>query len=181
VSFDEDGYFITNDAVRFVDANNPDSGLRFDGRISEDFKLLTGTWVQAAQMRLRGLAALEGLVQDIVVTGADRADVGLLIFASPAIAPANDGEVVTDKDYCEKIVERLQDLATSSTGSSTRIARALIMCRPPSIKDAEITAKGSLNINAVLDARAGLLERLYDDADPACKLIHHTNSEAQYD
>lgn len=171
VSFDEEGYFITSDAIKFVDANDPAAGVRFDGRITEDFKLLTGTWVQAAELRLQALAGLEGLVQDVVVTGADRNDVGLLIFASPAIAPSNDGEVVTDQAYNEKLVTQLQTVFANATGSSNRISRALIMAQPPSIKDAEITAKGSLNISAILDSRAGLLERLYDDADPACLKI----------
>ena len=173
VSFDDEGYFITNDAIRFVDPADPAAGVRFDGRITEDFKLLTGTWVQAAELRLKALAALEGLVQDVVVTGADRDEIGLLIFASQAIAPAHDGSVVTDPAYCGKLVERLQTLNQTSTGSSTRIARVLVMAQPPSIRDAEITAKGSLNIGAILDCRAKLLARLYDDGDPACLLTTH--------
>ncbi len=167
-SFDDEGYLITNDAVKFVDANDPAAGVRFDGRISEDFKLLTGTKVQAADIRLQALAALEELVQDVVVTGADRNDIGLLIFPSQAIAPANDGEVVTDIDYCDQVIDRLKGINKTASGSSNRISRALLMAQIPSIKDAEITAKGSLNIAAILSCRAGLLERLYDDSDEAC-------------
>ena len=170
-SFDDEGYLITNDAVKFVDVNNPTAGVRFDGRITEDFKLLTGTKVQAAEIRLGALAILEELVQDIVVTGADRNDIGLLIFPSPSISPVNDGEVVTDKDYIEKLTERLNTFNGSRSGSSNRISRVLLMAQPPSIKDSEITAKGSLNISAILMCRAKLLDRLYDDSDSACVTI----------
>lgn len=167
-SFDDDGYFITNDAVRFIDADDVSHGVRFDGRISEDFKLMTGTWVQAATIRLRLLAALEGKVQDLVVTGADRQQIGLLIFPLPtAVQIDPDDVVVVDPNYCEQIRQCLLQLATQSTGSSNRVARALIVAKPPSVKDAEITAKGSLNIAAILRARSELLERLYDDDDPA--------------
>lgn len=170
-SFDEEGYFITNDAIRFVDPDNIDAGVRFAGRISEDFKLLSGTWVQAAEIRLRAIKALEALVQDVVVTGADRHDIGLLIFPSPALNPAGDQQLITDTDYLDKVTERLQSLANNATGSSNRIARALVMAQPPSIKNAEITAKGSLNINAILSCRAQLLERLYNDSDTAVLLF----------
>ncbi len=169
-SFDEDGYFITHDAVRFADADKPTEGLLFDGRLSEDFKLLSGVWVQAASIRLLALDCLQGLVQDVVVTGADRSDIGLLIFALPARARVNDGQTVTDEPYCRQIVEQLQTLGSTS-GSSHRIARALIMSRPPSIEDAEVTAKGSLNYSAITRCRADLLARLYDDQDSACLIL----------
>ncbi len=170
-SFDDEGYFITNDAVVFVDADDLSAGVRFDGRISEDFKLLSGTRVQAATLRLQVLKSLEGLVQDVVVTGADRKDVGLLIFPSPAIGPASEGDVVTDAQYLADVSNRLRMLSKTATGTSTQVVRALIMANPPSIKDAEITAKGSLNINAILSCRQALLERLYDDEDDACLLL----------
>lgn len=170
-SFDDEGYLITSDAVRFVDPNDMAAGVRFDGRITEDFKLLTGTKVQAADIRLGVLATLEELVQDVVVTGADRNDIGLLIFPSPSIAPLNDGVIVTDKDYIDQLIGRLNSFNESTTGSSKRISRVLLMAQPPSIKASEITAKGSLNISAILSCRAVLLERLYDDSDSACITI----------
>ena len=170
-SFDEEGYLITNDAVRFVDPDDLAAGVRFDGRITEDFKLLTGTKVQAADIRLGALAILEELVQDVVVTGADRDDIGLLIFPSPSIAPVSDGEVVTDGDYIAQLTERLKKFNESASGSSQRISRILLMAQPPSIKDSEITAKGSLNISAIISCRASLLERLYDDSDSASLTI----------
>ncbi|NKB53919.1 MAG: AMP-binding protein [Rhizobiaceae bacterium] len=167
-AFDDEGYFITSDAVRFVDPDDMSKGVRFDGRITEDFKLLTGTWVQAAKIRLDVLAALEGLVQDVVVTGADRADLGLLIFPAPGkFENSSGGTIITDPKYCSEIDKILTPLARAATGSSNRIARALVMAQPPSLKDGEITAKGSLNIKAVLECRPDLLERLYQDDDAA--------------
>ena len=167
-SFDDEGFFITSDAVRFVDPQNTSLGLRFDGRISEDFKLLTGTWVQAAKLRLEVLAALEGLVHDVVVTGADRHDVGLLIFPlADRVPPDQDETCLEDADYLGQVRDRLMPINQSATGSSNRIGRILIMAQPPSVKDGEITAKGSLNISAILSCRADLLGRLYDDADDA--------------
>ena len=129
--------------------------------------------MQAAALRVQVLAALEELVQDVVVTGADRNDIGLLIFPSHANAPDHDGEVVTDVHYCNKLLARLQPLASESIGSSQRIVRVLVMAQPPSIKDAEITAKGSLNVNSILECRSSLLERLYNDSDTASLLIQN--------
>jgi feruloyl-CoA synthase len=165
-SFDEEGFFLTGDAVRFADDSDFRRGLRFDGRISEDFKLMTGTWVQAGALRLAALKALHGLVQDVVVTGHDRADLGLLVFPDPAGYLSQEGAVV-DAAYLAKIRERLAALAASSTGSSTRLSRALAMAEPPSAADGEITAKGSLNIRTVLTRREKLLARLYRGADAA--------------
>jgi len=170
-AFDDDGFFITNDAVKFVDNTDYSAGVRFDGRITEDFKLLSGTWVQAAALRLKALASLGTLVQDVVVVGADRRDVGLLVFPSPAIKTINDGLVVTDDIYTQSVVDRLLECNVDATGSSNRIARVLITAQLPSIKDAEITAKGSLNIKSILDCRAALIDRLYNDSDAACHLV----------
>jgi len=167
-AFDDEGYFITNDAITFVNKNDLSAGVRFDGRITEDFKLLTGTWVQAAAIRLRVLATLKELVQDLVVTGADQEDIGLLIFPSTLDGVKNDGEIVTDKLYIEKIVKRISKLNEQASGSSNRIARVLLMAQAPSVKEAEITAKGSLNIAAILNARSELLQRLYNEKDSAC-------------
>ncbi|MEP0940876.1 MAG: feruloyl-CoA synthase [Rhizobiaceae bacterium] len=165
-AFDDEGYFITNDAIRFVDPQDMNHGVRFDGRITEDFKLLTGTWVQAAKIRLQALAALEGLVQDVVVTGADRSEIGLLIFPSPQKAdPAAESGILMDAVYTEAIRKALAPMVEAATGSSNRITRALVMSTPPSVQDGEITAKGSLNINAVLAHRSELLERLYRNGD----------------
>lgn len=168
-AFDEEGFLITSDAVRFVDPADHARGVFFEGRVTEDFKLLSGTWVQAGAIRLHALGGLKGIAQDVVVTGADRKELGLLIFGTPELLAAADadGEAVTDAAVRAELAERLKALGAEATGSSNRIARALIMTEPPSVKDAEITAKGSLNIRSILARREGLLDRLYDDADPA--------------
>ena len=95
--FDEEGYFITGDAMRFVDAEDPNKGLRFDGRISEDFKLLTGTWVRAAGLRLELLACLAPLAADVVITGHDRGEIGVLVFPNME-ALDSAGHAVRDAD-----------------------------------------------------------------------------------
>lgn len=169
-AFDDEGYFTTGDAVRFLDPARPELGFRFDGRIAEEFKLLTGTWVRAASLRLDLLATLKGIAGDLVVTGADRAQIGVMIVPVQSLrdgAQEADGALVSP--LAEEIADRLR--AVSGSGSSTRIARAMILSEPPSIADGEITAKGNLNFRKILTRRAALLDRLYDDADPATILI----------
>ena len=164
-SFDDEGFLITGDAVKFVEPGNANRGLSFDGRISEDFKLTSGTWVRAAALRGQLMTALDGLISDLVITGQDRNSIGVLLF--PAV-PRNGqtDEIVTDPDLVEAVRARLADLAENATGSSTRIGRALILAEPPSLADHEMTAKGNLNVRKVLARRANLEARIYDDADP---------------
>ena len=166
-SFDEEGFFVTGDAVRFVDPADDPRGLAFDGRLTEDFKLITGTWVRASVLRVEALAALSGLVQDVVVVGEGRAEIGLLVFPTPGrcAGDADAGEAVLDAPYAAELRAVLQELAAKATGSSMRIARAIVLAEPPSVGAGEITPKGSLNVRTVTARRAGLVERLYDDAD----------------
>lgn len=168
-AFDEEGYFKTGDAMAFVDPEDMTKGLRFDGRISEDFKLLTGTWVRAAQLRLDALAKLVPLAADVVVTGEGHNEVGLLIVpaADTAGRMAPDNGAMVDDEVQAEIRARLAELAKSAAGSSNRITRALILAEPPSIAEGEITAKGNLNFRKLLTRRADLLARLYDNDDPA--------------
>lgn len=166
-AFDEEGFFITGDAMKFVDPGDLTKGLRFDGRISEDFKLMSGTWVRAANLRLEVLAELGGLAQDVVICGADKAEIGLLVFpsaASAAMGEDQDGALVGDA-LRQAIGEKLA--ARHGHGSAARIARAMVLTEMPSIGDGEITAKGNLNFRKVLSRRAALYDRLWDDADPA--------------
>lgn len=163
-AFDAEGFLITGDAVRFVNENDPDRGLRFDGRISEDFKLTSGTWVRVAALRGALLGALDGLAADIVITGHDRAELGVLLF--PATPATGDG-ACAEPARMEEIRARLAPLAAAATGSSTRVGRALILTEPPRLEAQEMTAKGNLNTRRVLTRRADLLARLYDDSDPA--------------
>lgn len=166
-SFDDEGFLITGDAVKMRDKNDPNAGLIFDGRTSEDFKLLTGTWVRAATLRLTILGVLDGLVQDVVITGQDKGDIGLMIFPLPdALEGAGDGPVLDASELASKIASCLSEAAKTS-GSSMRIARALLLAEPPSVADGEITPKGSLNPRKILTRRAALFDRLYTNDDPA--------------
>lgn len=168
-AFDEEGFLISGDAVRFVDPEDPDRGLVFDGRVSEDFKLLTGTWVQAGKLRVDVLEGLAGLVQDVVICGHDRGEVGMLIFPRPdQVHGENTSEgAVIDATLQAEIEARMIAMAQTATGSAKRVSRALILAEPPSLEHHEITDKGSLNNRKVITRRAALLERLYDNEDPA--------------
>ena len=169
-AFDDEGYFDTGDAMAFVDPGNPSMGLRFDGRIAEDFKLLSGTWVRAATLRLDLLGALKGLAADLILTGADRSELGVMIVPTPALqqgATDKDGALLVDAaDLAARLAQ-----AGAGQGSASRITRAMVLAEPPSIAEGEITAKGNLNFRKLLTRRAALLARLYDDADPATILI----------
>lgn len=168
-AFDEEGYLVSGDAVKFVDLHDAARGLVFDGRVAEDFKLDTGTWVQASRLRMTALAALAGLAQDAVVCGHDRGEIGLLIFPVPGHVHGTNtamGAVIEPALQAE-IETRLRAFAHAASGSAKRISRALILAEPPSLTDHEVTDKGSLNVRRVLTRRASLLERLYDNEDPA--------------
>jgi len=168
-AFDEAGFLITGDAVRFVDEADPDRGLVFDGRVSEDFKLLTGTWVQAGKLRLDALDGLRGLVQDVMICGHDRDDIGLFIFPRPDQVHGDNtaAGAVIDPALQAQIETRLREMASTASGSAKRISRAIILAEPPSLKDSEVTDKGSLNPRKIMTRRVDLLERLYDNDDPA--------------
>jgi feruloyl-CoA synthase len=156
-AFDEDGFFRTGDAMGFVDPQDMNAGLRFEGRISEDFKLTSGIWVRAAALRLEILGALTGVAQDVVLVGEGRDTVSALIVPAPGL---RDGAVEAE-GVLLVAAERLAGLATIGGGSASRIARALVMAEVPSIADGEITAKGNLNFAKIRARRAGLIERLY--------------------
>jgi len=154
-AFDEEGYYRIGDALRLADASEPSRGLVFDGRVAEDFKLSTGTWVHAGAVRVRLIAAGNPVIQDAVITGHDRDDVGALVFLNPAATKDLQPNAVR-----AKIARALGTLAAEG-GSSTHPTRALITTDPPSIDANEITDKGYINQRAVLDRRAALVERLY--------------------
>ena len=172
-AFDDEGYFITGDAMRFVDEADPNLGLRFDGRMSEDFKLMTGTWVQAANLRLEMLALLAPYAADIVVTGQGRDQIGLLILPNRAATGREGFALEADKGACtcpdlaDILRTRLRERAADATGSATRVTRALILSDPPDMGEGEATAKGNINFARLLARRAPLVDRLYDDVDPA--------------
>ena len=172
-AFDAEGFLITNDAVKFVDPNDANAGLNFDGRISEDFKLMSGTWVRATNIRLDALKHFADIALDVVVTGHDRNELGLLVFPHPgsmneSVLSAGDTGGVFSSDAVRTLIHsRLTALSQHATSSSTRVVRALVLATPPSMSEGELTAKGSINARKVLILRKELLERLYDDNDPA--------------
>jgi feruloyl-CoA synthase len=173
--FDAEGWLRTGDAVRLADPASPAAGLMFDGRVAENFKLLTGTWVNVGMLRTAVIAAGAPVIEDAVVTGHDRDAIGLLIFPSlaglrslcPELGPeAGLQDLVGQPAVRTALREGLRrHNAQAGGGATTRIARCLLLTEPPSIDANEITDKGYLNQRAVLAKRAGLVERLH--ADPA--------------
>jgi feruloyl-CoA synthase len=174
-AFDEEGYYRTGDAVRFIDPTDPQQGLLFDGRIAEDFKLSTGTFVSVGPLRAKVIAAGDPLVQDAVVAGLNRDDLGLLIFPRVEEARLRFGlpdalsaaEVLAQPPVREFFQALLDQLWAAGTGSANRPARAIVLAEPPHIDRGEITDKGSINQRAVLAHRAAFVERLYADAPGA--------------
>lgn len=171
-AFDEEGFYRTGDAVKWIDPADPRKGLMFDGRIAEDFKLSTGTFVSVGPLRARIIAAGAPCVQDAVITGLDRDDVGMLVFPRldecRKLAALGD-DVGADEVLRHPVVRaHFQSLVDrmwrEGTGSASRVARAHVMSVPPSIDRDEVTDKGSINQQAVLRQRAALVEALYRDA-----------------
>ncbi|HTQ74325.1 MAG TPA: feruloyl-CoA synthase [Burkholderiales bacterium] len=160
-AFDEEGYYRIGDALKFADPRRPEQGLAFDGRTAEDFKLSTGTWVHVGATRIRLIAAGDPLIQDAVITGHGRAEVGALIFLNAAAVKA----MGLDADAVRaRLLAAMQKLATETgSGSSTHPVRALVVADPPSIDANEITDKGYINQRAVLERRAALVEALHAD------------------
>jgi feruloyl-CoA synthase len=171
--FDDEGFYCSGDAAKPMDPARPGLGFVFDGRIAEDFKLSTGTFVSVGPLRARIIAAGDPLVQDVVVAGINRDDIGILIFPRPDACRAFAGlaadaplaAVLADRRVAEFFQGLVDTLWTTGTGSATRIARALVLVVPPSIDRGEITDKGSINQRAVLGQRAADVERLYADSD----------------
>jgi feruloyl-CoA synthase len=173
-AFDDEGFYAIGDAVRFADEGDPARGFVFDGRISEDFKLATGTWVSVGTLRLRALAAFAPLVTDVVVSGENRDQIALLLFPDVERLRALAG---LERDAAVATVLRngvvqarfnalLAELARTSTGSATRVERAVLLEEPPSLDAGEITDKGSLNQRAVLSRRHAIVEDLHRSPPP---------------
>ncbi len=167
--FDAEGFYCSGDAAKPMDPADPAKGFMFDGRIAEDFKLSTGTFVSVGPLRAKIIAAGDPLVQDVVIAGIDRDEIGILLFlrldACRAMAglPANASAHIALGDATVRaFLQQLVDsLFASGTGSATRVARALVLAEPPSIDRGEITDKGSINQRAVLTHRNADVERLF--------------------
>jgi feruloyl-CoA synthase len=168
-AFDEEGFYKIGDALKFADPTDPLKGLLFDGRIAEDFKLSSGTWVSVGPLRTRFIDFFAPYVRDVVFAGADRADIAALVF--PDIescrqlagldVQAKPEVIVSDVTVRTKFARLLGDLAAVSPGSSTRIERIILMAEPPSMDKSEATDKGSINQRAVLANRPALVDELY--------------------
>jgi feruloyl-CoA synthase len=162
-AFDADGFYRTGDAVRLVDPHDPGQGLMFDGRLAEDFKLSTGTWVTVGRLRPALISAL-GVVTDAVITGHDRDEVGALVWidqAAAARACGGDEPVTLDDLRLRSLLANRLARHNAGAGSASQVRRLLILEEPPSIDAGEITDKGYVNQSAVLRRRADLVERLH--------------------
>ena len=170
--FDDEGFFRIGDAARLLDPDDPVKGMVFDGRVAENFKLMSGTWVHAGTLRLAAIAASSPIMQDAVVTGHDREEVGLLVFPNAAgcraVCPGSDDltpleELIGRPELAAHLIETLRAHNAENPGSSTRIRRVMVMEEPPSIDANEITDKGYINQRAVVERRAALIDALYAD------------------
>ena len=171
--FDDEGFFCTGDAVTWIDPDDVHQGLRFDGRIAEDFKLSTGTFVSVGPLRGKIIAAGAPYIQDVVITGLNRREVGAMIFPTTAVRglsglgpEASMAEVLASAAVESHFQAVLNTLASQSTGSASRVARAVLLSEPPSIDKGEVTDKGSINQRAVLKHRDALVQALHDGTAP---------------
>ncbi|WP_417683733.1 feruloyl-CoA synthase [Roseibium sp.] len=170
-AFDEEGFYKLGDALRYAVAGDPSKGFFFDGRIAENFKLQTGTWVAVGALRAKLVNEMNGLIRDVVIAGENQVELGaLLLPAFPALRALigneeglSDEEVLTHPDVRKRISELLGKHVANSTGSATRITRAVFLDTEPSFDKGEITDKGSINQRAVLAHRSHLVDRLYSD------------------
>jgi feruloyl-CoA synthase len=177
-AFDDEGYYRLGDAVRLLDADDPTKGLVFDGRIAEDFKLASGTWVSVGPLRSGLVAALAPFVQDVVIAGLDRDYLAVLLVPDlrECATELNLSEPPTYSDLrahpilCELLRGRLRLYAQAHPASSMRVRRAVVLPTAPSLDHGEITDKGSVNQRAVLRHRSGLVEKLYQ-LDGGCDVI----------
>jgi len=174
-AFDEEGFYKLGDALKPVDPDDLHAGFDFDGRISEDFKLASGTWVSVGPLRARFIAACAPLVRDVVIAGIDRDEISALAILdldgcrliNPTLPMDDLAVVAADTLIRAAFVERFRAFLASGTGSSTRIARATLLAEPLSIDRGEVTDKGSVNQRAVLEHRAPLIADLYAPSPPS--------------
>ncbi|QDF40739.1 feruloyl-CoA synthase [Bradyrhizobium symbiodeficiens] len=171
-AFDEEGFYLIGDAVKLADSARPERGLFFDGRVAEDFKLNSGTWVNVGTLRVAGIAALAPLAQDIVVSGHGGDEVRFLVIPNIAACRIHAGlgetadvnEVLAHDKVRSAIAQGLAKLRRQGPNSSGHATRALLLAEPPSVDGGEITDKGYINQRAVLTRRADAVARLNDDA-----------------
>lgn len=167
-AFDDQGFFKSGDALKFADKADPNAGMLFDGRITENFKLSSGTWVNVGILKSKLITAGKGLIRDAVFTGHDRDYVGAILFLEPsqctslAELPGDDLKAILRSDKIVGAIEKIVcGLNKSGMGTSTVVKRVMIADFEPSVKKGEITDKGSINQRAVLTYRKKLVEELY--------------------
>jgi feruloyl-CoA synthase len=171
--FDEEGFFCSGDAVKWIDQKDINRGLSFDGRLAEDFKLSTGTFVSVGPLRSKIINAGAPYIQDVVITGHSFKELGALVFPSPSIyslsklpADASMHSAIECDEVQNHFQNLMNELASASTGSASRIARMCLLADPPSLARGELTDKGSINQRAVLSHRAQTVLRLHADDLP---------------
>jgi feruloyl-CoA synthase len=177
-AFDEEGFYKFGDAIKPADANDFDAGFDFDGRIAEDFKLASGTWVSVGPLRARFIAACAPLVRDVVIAGINCDEISALVILdldgcrliNPRLSADDIASAANDASIRAAFRERFQKLMAAATGSSNRITRAVLLDAPLSIDRGEVTDKGSINQRAVLEHRNELVEELYA-ATPSSRVI----------
>ncbi|NKE64282.1 feruloyl-CoA synthase [Ramlibacter sp. RBP-2] len=157
-AFDEEGFYRIGDAGQLVDPKDPSQGVAFDGRVAEDFKLSTGTWVSVGTLRPRIVSAMAPHVADVVITGHDRDEMGLLVFPTP------QARAIPEAELHSHLLEAMRRLADEGGGSSQFPTRALVQAESPSADAGEITDKGYINQRAVLEHRAAEVAALYGPA-----------------
>ena len=169
-AFDDEGFFCTGDAVKWIDETDVHLGLKFDGRIAEDFKLATGTFVSVGPLRGKIIAAGAPYIQDVVLTGINLKEVGAMVFPTAAVralsgmaADAPLADVLASAPVLAQFQKVIDELAKTATGSAARIARMCLLSEPPTIDKGEITDKGSINQRAVLSHRADTVAALHED------------------
>jgi len=177
-AYDDDGFYKLGDALRFDDPATPEKGLLFEGRIAEDFKLATGTWVNVGPLRAATISHFAPYVRDVVIAGADRDFIAVLVFPdfdacrrlSPELKDAAPATIVAHDSVRREFAFLLERFARAATGSSNRVVRAILLDTPPSLDAGEATDKGSINKRMVLRHRAALVEELYADK-PSARVI----------
>ncbi len=185
-AFDDEGFYRLGDAMEYADPADPRKGLVFNGRLAEDFKLSTATWVSVGPLRAKILAQAAGLIQDVVICGHDREFVTALVFpnlqvcrdvlGAGADTPAR--ALLSHPVIVSRFTDVFTTLAAASTGSSTFVARAIVLEDPPSMDAREVTDKGSINQKAVLAHRAALVDELYSASPSRHVLIAQQSAEA---
>jgi len=178
-AFDEEGFYRLGDAMDWVDPADPQKGLMFDGRLAEDFKLSTGTWVSVGPLRTKILMQAAGLAQDVVIAGHDRDFAAAMVFPNMALCRQTSGlaadasvhDVLAHPAVAARFQAAFDTLARQATGSSTFVARAILLEVPPSLDAREITDKGSINQQAVLRTRAAFVEELFATPPPAHVIV----------